>query len=312
MITPIITVLICLGTVAIAGTIVGVATKYGVVNPLTRTRNARRERTVRRISKETEHNPNAEKKILKKLYKNRLHCARIGFMTPESTDINSKTFSNKRLNKTEKSRQKFTAKMKLAELNGKQEKAVKYQAKLEDITPVQSTKYKFVETKKVSGHNVEFNSNSIYCNSEYAQNAFKESLKQKADDSNYPRVVEMFSGNNRMALLRSTNDVCFRNSLTNILAEAYVSAQEAEKNNTEVNFTLADFNFGTEDGKKAVKASKRKMHKDEYSSAKEIKTCATSHYAIEEKDFDDAVKNIQREFEQKNAFENDSETLNFI
>lgn len=312
MITPIITVLVCLGTLAVGGTLVGVAIKHGVVNNLTRSRNAKKERLVRKLSQEKSHNPSAVKTMLKKLYKNRLHCAKMGFMTPESTEINSKTFSNKRLNKNEKKRQKYTAKMKLAELNGKQEKVVKYETKLDDITPTQTTKYRYVETKKVGGHNVEFNSNAIYCNSEYAQNAFKESLKQKADDSNYPRVVEVFSNGNRMSLIRSTNDIVFKDALTNVLAEAYVSAQEAQNNGEAIDFSLSDFNFGSEDGKKAVKASKRKMHTHEYNSAKEIEDCAKNDYAIEEETFNEAVKAIQKEFEAKTTLENDAETLDFI
>lgn len=312
MITSIITILVCLGTVAVVGTVVGVVTKYGAVNPLTRARNAKKERLARKMSKEKSQNPNAVKKMLKKLYKNRLHCAKMGFMTPESTEINSKTFSNKRLNKNERKRQKYNAKMKLAELNEKQEKVVKYENKLDDILPVKTTKYSYVETKKVGGYNVEFNSNTIYCNSEYAQNAFKESLKQKSDDSNYPRVVEVFSGENRMALLRSTNDIVFKNSLTNILAEAYVSAQEAESKGESIDFSLADFNFGSEDGKKAIKTSKRKMHTDEYNKSEEIKKCATEHYAIEKEDFESAVSAIQKEFEPKTKVEEDSEFLDFI
>lgn len=294
MILPIITLFVSLATIAITVTVVGFGVKKGVVNPIAKVQNKKRELAVRKVANKNEHDFKAEKNMLKKLYKNRLALAKIGYVSPSVASLDSKTFSSKKLSKQEKKYEIYNAKEKLAGLNKNVNKMQKYASLKENLINLKKTdtQYSYNEIKDVAGEKVDLNYNSIKCNTEISKNAFESIVNTKTTDKIYPRVVEIVDGSGKkLGMVKSTNNQAFETGTLHVLGEAYVKALDLEKQGKLVDFTLTDFNYGNSKGNK--KNSMKVVYTHKCNSSDAIKKCIVKDYKYKEEEVSKVVNSIK-------------------
>ena len=260
------------------------------------------ESDLRTAVKSSEKNPSKEKKLVKRYYKTKLAAA--SKVLPNYDNMSKENFFLKKLGKNEIARQKMTAKIGLAEVKGDQEEVNRLRSVMQEKYPQLefATKYNYVQSVNIAGVNIELPSNSIHCDSKTLEEEFKEKIMNtpEKDERDYPYVMELSSGENKIASMSTVSKTRFDNFVPNLMAEAYVKALVDETNGEK-----PDYNVTTFDSQDQTKA-----HEHQYTSSQSISDCVSNDLGVDLTVFYEKAKKVAKEIAPDVELVIDGEKIN--
>ena len=260
------------------------------------------ETDLRTAAKSSEKNPSKEKKLVKSYYKTKLAAA--SKVLPNYDNMSKENFFLKKLGKNEIARQKLIAKVGLAEVKGNQEEANRLRSTMQAKYPQPefATKHNYVQSINMAGVNIELPSNSIHCDSKTLAEEFKERIinTPEKDERDYPFVMELSSGENKIASMSTVSKTRFDNFVPNLMAEAYVKALVDEANGEKPDYSVTTF-----DSQDPTQA-----HEQKYTSSQSISDCVFNDLGLDLTTFYEKAKRVAKEIVPDVELTIDGEKIN--
>lgn len=245
------------------------------------------ESELRKSIKQSIKDPRKEKKLVKNYFKTKLAAA--SKVLPNYDNMSKENFFLKKLGKNEIARQKMIAKVGLAEINGNKEKADKLRQTMQSEYPQPqfATKHNYVQTVNVAGVNIELPSNSIHCDSKTLAEDFKEKIinKPENDERDYPFVMELSSGESKIASMSTVSKTRFNDFVPNLMAEAYVKALVDEANGKKPDYSVTTFDSH----------DTTQSHEHKYTSSQSISDCVVKDLGFDLTAFYETAKKVAKE-----------------
>lgn len=264
MVSGLIVALTMIGICVVAPTTISLTTRTIVRNSTAKGSALKAERNLRKAIKNSTKDPKKEKKLVKDYYKTKIIASTK--VLPNYDNMSKDNYFVKKLSKSEASRQRMLAKVGLAQINGKEEKAEKLRSEMEQRYPQIefSSKHSFVQTVNMAGVNVELPSNSIHCDTKSLVDDFKTAITSvPEDDRDYPMVMEIEKGSDKIASMTTTSQSVFDKFSPIMMSEIYVKALADEKQGEVPNYNITVFDA----------SDTRKMHQHTYNSAQSVVDC---------------------------------------
>lgn len=287
MVSGLVVALTMIGICVVAPTTIALTTTTIVKKSKAKGNALKAETDLRAAAKSSEKNPSKLKKLVKRYYKTKLAAA--SKVLPNYDNMSKENFFLKKLGKNEIARQKLIAKIGLAEVKGNQEEANKLRSTLQAkySQPEFATKHNYVQSVNIAGVNIELPSNSIHCDSKTLAEEFKEKIlnTSEKDERDYPFVMELSSGENKIASMSTVSKTRFDSFVPNLMAEAYVKALVDEANGEKPNYSVTTF-----DSQDPTQA-----HEHTYTSSQSISDCVFKDLGLDLTAFYEKAKKVAKE-----------------
>ena len=302
MVSGLVVALTMIGICVVAPTAITLTTTTIVKKSKAKGNALKAETALRKAAKSSEKNPSKEKKLVKRYYKTKLAAA--SKVLPNYDNMSKENFFLKKLGKNEIARQKLIAKVGLAEVKGSQEEANRLRSTMQAKYPKPefATKYNYVQSVNLAGVNIELPSNSIHCDSKTLAEEFKERIinTPERDERDYPFVMELSSGENKIASMSTVSKTRFDNFVPNLMAEAYVKALVDEANGEQPDYSVTTF-----DSQDPTQA-----HEHKYTSSQSISDCVFKDLGLNLATFYEKAKKVAKEIVPDVELTIDGEKIN--